>query len=764
MKTFSNRIFLLTVLGAAATGYASARNGGEPYRPSAAELISSYQRADSISRDYTSRVFMATLTPNWLDDGKRLWYRRDSRGGEKEFVVVDSATGAKTPAFDHARLAKSLTDAMGQSVEAKRLPFNAIEFTSTDTIHFETRTQGWNLHLTDYSLEKVPLRFRQERPDRPAWSQDVWSPQTRSSDSIDGVWTARVADYNVRIKRKDGEEFSVTTDGNSKAYFSRLTWSPDSKRLLAIRVTPGDRKPVYLVESSPAKGGRAELHQRLYDLPGDKVDTFEIWDIDPETKIAKPLEGEIVDYGDMPRIRWRRDKHTFTYEKMDRGYGRWRIIQGDALTGKTTPLVDDHPATFVDSTAQFRYDCGSEEIVWRSERDGWGHLYLTKPNGDTTQITKGAWVVREVSNVDDKARTIVFGASGMNAGEDPYFMHYYRINFDGTGLVPLTPAKGNHTLQFDSEFRYYVDSYSQVDVPPAHELRRAGDGGLVTKLETANIDDLKSFGWRAPEQFVAKGRDGKTDIFGVVFRPSNFDPNKSYAVIEDIYAGPQDSFVPKSFAAYRSMQSLAELGFIVVKVDGMGTRNRGKAFHDVCYKNIADAGFPDRILWMKALAAKYSYVDLDRVGVHGTSAGGQNAAGAVLFHPEFYKVAVASCGCHDNRMDKIWWNEQWMGLIGPHYEAQSNITNASKLQGKLMLIVGELDSNVPPETTYRLADALEKAGKDFDFVVIPGANHTNGGPYGEHKRRDFFVKNLLGLDPPNWNVLSAEGRNSAVSR
>jgi dipeptidyl aminopeptidase/acylaminoacyl peptidase len=254
------------------------------------------------------------------------------------------------------------------------------------------------------------------------------------------------------------------------------------------------------------------------------------------------------------------------------------------------------------------------------------------------------------------------------------------------------------------------------------------------------------------ERFVAKGRDGVTDIWGIVVKPSNFDKKKRYPIIENIYAGPHDSFVPKAFRPWFGMHQLAELGFIVVQIDGMGTSNRGKAFHDVCWKNIADAGFPDRILWMKALAKKMPQVDINRVGIYGTSAGGQNSAGAVLWHPEFYKVAVSSCGCHDNRIDKQWWNEQWMGYpVGPHYDAQSNITNAAKLKGHLMLIVGENDRNVPPESTYRFADALIKAKKEFELVVIPGADHTNGGPYGERKRRDFFVRWLLNKPAPFWN-------------
>jgi len=287
---------------------------------------------------------------------------------------------------------------------------------------------------------------------------------------------------------------------------------------------------------------------------------------------------------------------------------------------------------------------------------------------------------------------------------------------------------------------------------PVHELRSGADGKLIATLEKGDIDGLLKNGVRLPERFVAKGRDGQTDIWGVIIRPTNFDPNRKYPVIENIYAGPQDSFVPKAFRPFYNMHRLAELGFIVVQIDGMGTSNRGKKFHDVCYKNIADAGFPDRILWMKAMAKKYPQADIDRVGVFGTSAGGQNSTAALLFHPEFYKVAVSSCGCHDNRIDKQWWNEQWMGYpVGPEYSASSNIDNAAKLKGHLFLFVSEQDRNVPPESTIRLVDALQKAKKEFDFMIFPGLDHSDGGTYGERKRRDFFVRWLHGVNPPDWN-------------
>jgi len=289
-------------------------------------------------------------------------------------------------------------------------------------------------------------------------------------------------------------------------------------------------------------------------------------------------------------------------------------------------------------------------------------------------------------------------------------------------------------------------------VPPVHELRQTLDGKLICELERADASVLLETGYKMPEPFVAKGRDGKTDIWGVIFRPMNLDEAMKYPVIERIYAGPHGSFVPKTWRDFYSAQSLAELGFIVVQIDGMGTSNRSKAFHDVCWKNLGDSGFPDRILWLKAAAKRYPYMDITRVGIFGHSAGGQSATRALLAHPDFYKVAVSSCGCHDNRMDKIWWNEQWMGYpVGPHYTEQSNVTNAHKLRGKLLLIVGEMDRNVDPSSTMQVVDALIKANKDFDLLVLPGQGHSEGGAYGIRRRRDFFVRHLLGVEPPNWN-------------
>ena len=475
-----------------------------------------------------------------------------------------------------------------------------------------------------------------------------------------------------------------------------------------------------------------------------------------ETKTAVKINAEPLDFLNPSPQRWRAgDGRFFTYEITDRGHQRYRIIEVDAVTNTTRTVLDEKTNTFIyQQRSYIKYLPGNSQLVRTSEKDGWRHIYLVDlVSGKEQAVTKGEWVVRGVDSIDAAKKEIWFTASGMNAGEDPYNIHYYRIGFDGKNLVSLTPAKGNHLVVFSKDKSFYTDTYSEVNIAPKTILGRTSDAKQLMQLEEADISLYKKTGVKPPEVFVAKGRDGKTEIWGIVSRPSDFDPNKKYPVLENIYAGPHDSFVPKNFTPYSEMQSLAELGFIVVMIDGMGTANRSKAFHDVCWQNIADAGFPDRVLWIKALAQKYPSVDTQRVGLYGTSAGGQSTLGALLFHPEFYKAGVSACGCHDNRVDKQWWNEQWMGYpVGKHYDDQSNVTNAAKLRGKLLLIVGEADMNVPPESTYRVADALIKAQKDFEFLSIPGMGHSDGGTYGRMRKRDFFVKNLIGVEPPGRNT------------
>ena len=582
--------------------------------------------------------------------------------------------------------------------------------------------------------------------------------------SPDGKWTASIKDHNIVLRSMaEDKEIQLTTDGRDTLAYGNLSWSPDSQTLAAFLIEPAEEKSVYRIESSPRGGGRAVLQTQNYALPGDKLASFRLKLFDIASQ--KPVEASVepVDFG-TPRPRWAPDGQTFTYQKVDRGHQRLRLIEVNARTGASRTLIDEQTKTFIWTAhteglnlrpIQWLEKTG--EILYVSERDGWRHMYLVDAQEAAikNQITSGPFVVRGIDRIDEDQRQIWFQASGKNTDQDPYFIHHYRVNFDGTGLVALTEGNGTHQVEMSPTREYLIDSWSRVDQPPIHELRRTSDGTLVCKLEEADHSELKRSGWEAPEVFTAKGRDGQTDIWGIVCRPRDFDPAKKYPVIEQIYAGPQGSFVPKSFSGQRRFSSLTDLGFVVVQIDGMGTANRSKAFHDVCWKNLKDAGLPDRILWHKAYAAEHPWYDISRVGIYGGSAGGQNSTGAVLFHSDFYKVAVSGCGCHDNRMDKASWNEQWMGYpVGPQYGESSNIDNAYRLKGKLMLIVGELDNNVPPESTFRLADALIKAGKDFDLVVVPGAGHGMGGAYGERRKNDFFVRQLLGQEPPDRNASS----------
>jgi dipeptidyl aminopeptidase/acylaminoacyl peptidase len=731
----------------------------------------------------TASIPKATVTPHWFADDTRFWYRNDLKDGAKEFILVDAEAGKRGPAFDHAKLAAALSKAANAEYKPDRLPFDDIEFADGGkAIRFDAVGKAWKCDLATYECsatgaankrapakEPEPVGDDPESPDttelQPAQPQPKGRPQTdrpRDAPSPDGKWVAFVKDNNVFLRPTEGgDPIQLSKTGAEGNAFGMLSWSADSKAVVGFRIEPGDNKEVYLVESSPAGGGRAKLSSRPYPLPGDKFTAYEPWVFDVGNKSATKVESDRIDLG-RPRLRWSKDGSRFTYEKVDRGHQRFRLVEVDAHTGKGRNLIDEKTNTFIWTAhtenvnlPPITWLTKSDELIYSSEKDGWRHLYLVNANDGTIKnpITRGEYVVRGIDRIDEEKREVWFRASGKNADQDPYFVHHYRVNFDGAGLVALTEGNGTHTVQYSPARKYLVDTYSRVDMPPVHELRRCADGKLMCKLEEADASQLKANGWEPPEVFTAKGRDGTTDIWGIICRPRNFDSQKTYPVIEQIYAGPQGSFVPKAFSPIRRFSNLTDLGFIVVQMDGMGTANRSKTFHDVCWKNLKDAGFLDRILWHQAVAKKYPYYDISRVGIYGGSAGGQNATAAVLFHPEFYKVAVSGCGCHDNRMDKASWNEQWMGYpLGPQYAASSNIDNAYRLKGKLLLIVGEIDNNVPPESTYRVCDALIKAGKDFDFVMVPGAGHGMGGAYGQRRLQDFFVKHLQGIEPPDRNA------------
>jgi dipeptidyl aminopeptidase/acylaminoacyl peptidase len=608
------------------------------------------------------------------------------------------------------------------------------------------------------------------------------APAEEACRSFDGKWDAVIQNFNVFLRAVGSNEpaTALSFDGSEGNYytFRSLAWSPDSKKLAAYHTRPGYDRQVHYIQSSPADQVQPRHFTTgtlpysamgaMYRKPGDALDIAypALFDIAARQEIEIDHELFPNPYNITTPVWWK-DSRGFTFEYNQRGHQVYRVIEVDARTGKTRAMVNEESKTFIyynqlgtglSAGRRYRRDIGDgKEVIWASERDGWEHLYLYE--GATgkvkNQITKGDWLVRNVDFVDDEKREIWFEAGGMIAGQDPYFTQYCRINFDGSGLTMLTEADGTHTVVFSADRKYYVDTWQRVDLPTRAQLRRTEDRKVLMDLDQGDASALLAAGFRFPEVFVAKGRDGKTDIWGVIVRPMNFDPAKKYPVIENIYAGPQGSFVPKTFSAVSGDQALAELGFIVVHIDGMGTSNRSKAFHDAAWKNLGDAGFPDRILWHKAVAAKYPWYDISRVGIFGTSAGGQNSLGGLLFHPEFYKVVVTNSGCHDNRMDKLWWNEQWMGWpLGPQYGASSNVDNAFRLQGRALIIVGEMDTNVDPASSLQVVNALLKAHKHFDMLYVPGQDHGVGSIASDHFRDDYFVHYLLGVEPPDWNKVS----------
>ena len=559
---------------------------------------------------------------------------------------------------------------------------------------------------------------------------------------------------------KDGETKPLTTNGDSSYYYSAWgSFSQDGRYFATVRIKPAPKHYVYYVESSPKNQLQPILHKQEYAKPGDSLNYRVPVIIEVATgRVVEPSTALFQSQYNVTAPRWDSDNEHVTFEFNERGHKTYRILELSATTGMVRTLIEEKNDKYVNYNRQQRIDLqDGKHIVWTSERDGRNHIYLyDRQKGKLVrQVTKGEYYVRGIQRVDEEAGAIYFSACGMNKNEDPYLIHYYKIGLNGKGLVCLTPEEGNHSATYTDDMAFLIDTYSTVTTPPVTVLRSGKDGSILRTLETADITALKKEGWKAPEVFVAKGRDGKTDMWGLIQRPSNFDPSKKYPVIEYIYSGPGDQYVPKTFTPWIwTMSSLAELGFIVVQLDAMTTSFRTRAFEEVCYKNLKDGGLPDRIAWIKAAAKKYPYMDIDRVGIYGCSAGGQNALAAVLWHGDFYKAAYAACGCHDNRMDKIWWNEQWMGYpIDSTYAECSNVDNAWRLERPLMLVVGEMDDNVDPASTMQVVNALEKAGKDFELVVIPGARHTMGETYGDHKRYDFFVRHLLGVEPPKWSDL-----------
>ncbi len=841
-------LLLLTLGGCRRRG----GDDGTPLLPSNADAITdsaapirpaSHGRIAALEASTKGLVLNEQVEVSWLEDG-RFAYRQQREGGVRVFVAIDPATAARTPAFDHARLASALSKELGRDIDPDRLPVTntawrdgALRFSLED----DDRTWAWDLATQtlqpqgDSSTVAVDghQRLRPSsvggvdtaitfvnRTNEPiflwwvaadgqehaygtlapgeskrqhTYSGHVWraadakgktvgayvgatepgiavvdgthtssGPQSvvaAGAVSPDGSWEVVARNHDL-YRRRPGAAANrskrLTRDGSESDGYdvSDVVWAPDSRRLVALKTTKGDDRRVFSVESSPADQLQPVLHSHEYLKPGDAIPQPRPVLIEVDSGRARPIEHAGLDNPwSISDVHWAPDSSRFMFLFNQRGHQALRIFSVDAQSASATIIVEEKSETFIDYADKFylQYLDQTDELLWMSERDGWNHVYLIDSRDGRVKhpVTTGEWVVRGLDEVDVASRTMVFRAGGVRAEQDPYYVHYGRVSLDGGEPQWLTEADGTHRIGWSPDGRWYLDHWSRVDHPPTTELRNGHDGSFVMVVEEANWSALLATGWAPPQRFVAKGRDDATDIYGVIWRPTDHRSDATYPVVEYIYAGPQAAYTPKSFDTWRQPRSIAELGMIVVQLDGMGTSQRSKAFHDVAWKNLGDAGFPDRIAWIRAAARQDPTMDLKRVGIYGGSAGGQNALRALLAHGDFYSVAVADCGCHDNRMDKIWWNELWMGWpVDEHYAEQSNVTQAHRLEGDLMLIVGELDDNVDPSSTMQVVDALVKADKDFDLLVLPGVGHGAAEtPYGQRRRADFLAQHLLGEKP-----------------
>jgi dipeptidyl aminopeptidase/acylaminoacyl peptidase len=788
-KTLARRITGWLLFGGFLACSATALAGGS---------AEDYERALTLAKRTENTVFRSTFQMHWLLDKKLCWYQVQTGPKAWENVIVDLQSGAlrrspnraalglpllhlttshdgsltehPSPASGLAtsvhlsnRLAEPVDlfwiDSAGERRLYGRLEPGGEREQSTYAGHVWLLADlaGSTLSIFDAAAEPSEIVIDGKSPVQKVAMKDE---RSHGRDfSPDGQWEVRFENHNLELRRvADGKTEILTTDGTEKReYRGPAAWSPDSQSFVVINVINAPVRQVTLVESSPKDQLQPKVLTYPYPKPGDPLPV-------PRPVLVRLADRHVnlidnalfpTPFAEAPQIdvRWSPRSDEFYFDYNQRGHQVYRIVAVKAATGEPRAVVEEKSETFIDYTSKtWRHWLDKTgELLWMSERDGWCGLYLVDVATGTVKnrLLCGNGLVRKVLQVDEDRREVWFMASGLREGEDPYHQHLCRAGFDGGRFVQLTEGDGNHEVKFSPDRKYFVDRWSRVDLPPVSELRRSDTGARVCELEHGDDHLLWGTGWTAPERFTAKGRDGRTDIYGIIIKPPHFDPAQKYPVLEEVYAGPHGSFVPQSFGVLTREYALAELGFVVVRSDGMGTNNRGKVFHDVAWKNLKDAGFPDRIAWMRSAAATRLWMDLDRVGIFGGSAGGQSAMRALIDHSEFYKAAFADCGCHDNRMDKVWWNEQWLGWpVDDSYVRNSNVADAAKVKGALMLCVGELDHNVDPSSTMQVVNALEKADKDFELLVMTGSDHGAAEtPYGSRRRMDFFVRHLLGVEP-----------------
>src|SRR5215469_7158756 len=724
--------------------------------------LEDYQRAEQfLPGNLRHHIFLANIEPHWIEKTDQFWYRRVAPKGT-DFVLVDAEKNTTAPAFDQARLAEALGKVTKQTYSPTDLPFSEIEFVDSEkAIRVEVDGAPWTCQLSNYECHAEP-----PSPEKP---NETVSPNKR--------WAAYVSDHNLCLRDlSTGTILHLTDDGVAGWDYATplpslrlmveqktdqvqqpaaVFWSPDSSKLVTYRIDSRNSGRFTSLQFVPPDQLRPRPFTYVYPLPGEVLAkaTPIIFDVQSGKRIDMESASLELPFQDGPGFDWHPDSKSFRYDYDDRGYKAKELRVVDASTGEQQILLREQSDTYVDpGETMYRFVEGTGEILWTSERDGWNHLYLYSKTGQLeNQITQGAWVVRAIEYVDEKNRRVYFSANGREKNEDPYQTHLYSIGFDGKDLRLLAPEKANHSISVSPDGEFFVDSYSRPDLPGEAVLRRTKDGSDVRVLEKSDATELMKTGWKFPEPFRGRATDATTDLCGLIWRPSNFDPTQKYPIVEFAYTGPQSFFVPKDFGAPLRLQSMAELGFIVVMVDGRGTTGRSRAFHQFSYRNLGGA-FEDHVAMIKQMAARYPYMDATRVGIYGTSAGGYGAAHAMLAFPEFYKVGVSTSGDHDARLDKAWWNELYQGYpVQDDYAAQSNVTMANRLQGHLLLEHGDIDDNVHPVETMRFVDALMKANKNFDMLFVPNMFHGESGEHALYlvrRRWDYFVEYLLDVTPP----------------
>ena len=704
----------------------------------AAVTAADYQHAEKFLPYNTRPLIFHDVRPTWVT-GDRFWYRNTGPDGS-EFVLYDAATGTRRPAFDHAKIAAALSTA-AKTYDAGHLPFMSFEFSSDDkTISFNLRGQEWKCDVQANSCAAAP---------KPPDSEAKSAPGVKSPD---GKSTAFIRDWNLWLRDlATGKETQLTTDGVKDFGYATdnagwihsdraiLLWSPDSKKIATFQQDQRNVGEMYLVET---KVGHPKLEAWKYPLPGDDVVTMiqrvviEVGgpkvvrlQLPPDQHRSTLCDDLECHGGEWADVEWSADSTHLAFVSTSRDHKHEQLRIADAATGAVRDVFDETAATQFESgqgTVNWHYLPASNEVIWCSERDGWSHLYLydLATGKQKNQITSGDWTVTQVLHVDEKNRMIYFLADGKEKG-NPYFSHLYRVAFDGKKLALLTPEDGNHQVEMSKSGRFFVDSYSKSDVPAVTVLRD-DSGKLISTVEKTDISKLTATGWKPPVPITVKARDGVTDLYGLMYEPINLDRGKKYPIVNEIYPGPQGGSVFSwSFTAgFGDSQSLAELGFVVVQIEGMGNPHRSKKFHDFYYGNMADNTLPDQVAGMKELAVKYPWIDIDRAGITGHSGGGYATAAAMFQFPDFFKVGISESGNHDNREYEDDWGERYQGLLvkkadgTSNYDSQANQTLAKNLKGHLLLAHGTMDDNVPPYNTLLVVDALIKANKDFDLLLL----------------------------------------------